>query len=355
MIFLYQGKPCVCNFIEIAIYLYSTVESIKIIIGENMKKNTLATYMLMLISLLSCNISSPNELMSKKTEKKGDQGGVVKGFMEKIQEDLEVVQQHLEEREKQMVQAVSVEPINMTRTFPYYLQEEIEIKEEELIPSTDEEKKAEKAILDGSLEFAKLIDDENKLKNEYTQLESSFNEVYSEILKFANLIQEEVHIVERINHIIKIKPNKKKKYQKRERQNTSEKRDLIKLFNQLLAKRGDIEELNTQLYSGISERASAKSFFEQSQKTLKDAIAERLKNKRRGWTKARSIYSSNFLAIQAKNDIENALSQLNTSSSKISKAMKIKEEIEQLIQKAKSALDSSKSKICSDDRFVIFN
>lgn len=317
-----------------------------------MEKNTLATYMLMLISLLSCNISSPNELMSKKTEKKED--GKILGFKEKIQEDLEVVQQHLEEREKQMVQAVSVKSINVKKTFPYYLQEEIEIKEEELIPSTDEEKKAEKAIRDGSLEFAKLIDNENKLKNEYTQLESSFNEVYSEILRFADLIQEEVHIVGRINHIIKTKPNKKKKYQKRERQNTSEKRNLIKLFNRLLAKRGDIEELNTQLYSGLSERASAKYFFEEAQQTLKDAITERLKNKRRGWKKARSIYGSN-LAIQAKNDIENALSQLNTSSSKISKAMKIKEEIEQLIQKAKSVLDSSKSKICSSDRFVIFN
>ncbi|WP_215539780.1 P12 family lipoprotein [Borreliella bavariensis] len=314
-----------------------------------MKKNILATYTLMLISLLSCNISSPNELMSKKKE-----NGKTLGFKEKIQEDLEVVQQHLEEREKQIVQAVSVEPINVERTFPYYLQEEIDIKEEELVPSTDEEKKAEKAIIDGSLEFAKLIDNENKLKNEYAQLESSFNEVYSEILRFANLIQEEVNLVGILNHKIKTKTNKKKKYQKIKRQNTSEKQDLINLFNQLSAKRGDIEELNTQLYSGLGERASAKYFFEKAQKTLKDAIAERLKNKSRSWARARRIYGSN-LAIQAENDMDNALSQLNTSSSKISKAMKIKDEIEQLVQKAKSVLDSSKSKICSSDNFVIFN
>lgn len=47
-----------------------------------MKKNILAKYILILVSLLSCNISAPNELGNKKTEKKG--GGDVLGFIEKI-------------------------------------------------------------------------------------------------------------------------------------------------------------------------------------------------------------------------------------------------------------------------------
>lgn len=57
---------------------------------------------------------------------------------------------------------------------PYYPQKEIEIKEEDLVPITDEKKKVDKAIIDGNFEFAKLVDNEHKLKNDYEQLESSF-------------------------------------------------------------------------------------------------------------------------------------------------------------------------------------
>ncbi|WP_420024955.1 P12 family lipoprotein [Borreliella tanukii] len=313
-----------------------------------MKKNILTIYMLMLISLLSCNTSGTNELMSKKIDKRED--GKILGFIEKIQESVEVVEQHVGEEKKQIPQAVSENPVNVNKNFPYYSQEEIKIKEEELVPNTDEEKKAEKAISEGGLEFAKLDYDENKLKNESDQLVSSFNKAYDEISGLADSIKTEMHIVGRINYIIKTNPRIQKEYQKRIIQNKQEKQNLINLFNQLLEKRGDIEELNTQLDSGISERASAKYFFEKASKTLKDAITERLKNERRN----RSRRTYNSLAIQAKNEMENALRQLNTSSSKIAKAMEIKEEIEQLIQKAKSFLDSSKSEICSSNRFVIF-
>ncbi|MDO7257013.1 P12 family lipoprotein, partial [Borreliella burgdorferi] len=245
-----------------------------------MKKKNLSIYMIMLISLLSCNTSDPNELTRKKMQ---DKNVKILGFLEKIQADnKEIVEKHIEKKEKQMVQAASVAPINVERNFPYYLQEEIEIKEEELVPNTDEEKKAEKAISDGSLEFAKLVDDENKLKNESAQLESSFNNVYKEILELADLIQAEVHVAGRINsYIKKRKTTKEKEYKKREIKNKIEKQALIKLFNQLLEKRGDIENLHTQLNSGLSERASAKYFFEKAKETLKAAITERLNNKRK--------------------------------------------------------------------------
>ncbi|AZA27284.1 MULTISPECIES: P12 family lipoprotein [Borreliella] len=306
-----------------------------------MKKNILATYILILVSLLSCNISGPNELGNKKTEKKGGGEGVL-GFIEKIQEEsIKGVEQHIEKREKQTMQTVSVKPVNVNRNFLYYPQEEIEIKEEALIPSTDEEKRVDKAISDGRLEFDKLVYDENKLKNESEQLESNFNNVYDEISKLKDAIQTEAHIVGRINHIIKTRPEKRE-YQNRVRQNQSEKRTLINLFNQLLEKRDDIEELHTQLDSGLSERASAKYFFEQSQKTLKDAITERLKNENRSWSKR--SYGGN-LTRKANREIDNALEQLKTSSSKIIKAMEIKGRIEQLLQEVKSLLASSRSKI----------
>ncbi len=171
--------------------------------------------MIMLISLLSCNTSDPNELTRKKMQ---DKNVKILGFLEKIQADnKEIVEKHIEKKEKQMVQAASVAPINVERNFPYYLQEEIEIKEEELVPNTDEEKKAEKAISNGSFEFAKLVDDENKLKNESAQLESSFNNVYKEILELADLIQAEVHVAGRINSYIKKERPLKKKNIRREK------------------------------------------------------------------------------------------------------------------------------------------
>ncbi|WP_215537673.1 P12 family lipoprotein [Borreliella bavariensis] len=308
-----------------------------------MKKNILATYILMLVSLLSCNISDPNtnKLENKKTEKKGgDQGGVVQGFMEKIQEEgVEAIEQYMEERERQIMQTVSAQPVDVNRIL-YYPQKEIEIKEEALIPSTDEEKRVDKAISDGRLEFDKSVYNENELKSESNQLESNFNTVYNEILKLKDAMQEEKHIVRRINQIIKNK-SEEREYQVRVRQNKLDNQALTNLLNQLLEKRKDIEGLHTQLDSGLSERASAKSFFEQSQKTLKDAITERLKNEhsRRRWS--RTSYGDNLIK-KANHEIDDALEQLKTSSFKIVKAIEIKERIKQLLEEVKNFLTSSK-------------
>ncbi len=164
-----------------------------------------------------------------------------------------------------------------------------------------------------------------------------------------------MHVAGRINsYIKKRKTTKEKEYKKREIKNKIEKQALIKLFNQLLEKRGDIENLHTQLNSGLSERASAKYFFEKAKETLKAAITERLNNKRknRPWW-ARRTHSN--LAIQAKNEAEDALNQLSTSSFRILEAMKIKEDVKQLLEEVKSFLDSSKSKIFSSgDRLYDF-
>ncbi|WP_418909385.1 hypothetical protein QIA41_05035 (plasmid) [Borreliella sinica] len=60
-------------------------------------------------------------------------------------------------------------------------------------------------------------------------------------------MQTEMHIVGRINHIIKTKSHIQKEYWKRVIRNKQEKQNLIELFNRFLEKRGNIEELNTQL------------------------------------------------------------------------------------------------------------
>ncbi|WP_420025295.1 P12 family lipoprotein (plasmid) [Borreliella yangtzensis] len=305
-----------------------------------MKKNILAIYILMLVSLLSCNISDPNESRNKKIENKG--GGSVLGFIEKIQADrIKSVEQHIEKRKKQTIHTVPFKPVNVNKNFLYYPQEEIEIKEEALIPSTDEEKRVDKAIRDGHLKFDKLVYDENKLKNESEQLEYSFNNVYDEISKLKDAIQTKAHIVRRINHIIKTRPENRE-YQNSVRQNQSEKRVINNLLNKLLENRDDIEELHTQLDIGINERASAKYFFEQSQKTLKDSITERLKNEHISWS--RKSYGDNLIR-KANCEINNALEQLKTSSSRIVKAMEIKDRIEQLLEEVRSFLTSSRKKL----------
>ncbi|WP_267879099.1 P12 family lipoprotein [Borreliella garinii] len=97
-------------------------------------------------------------------------------------------------------------------------------------------------------------------------------------------------------------------------------------------RKADIEGLRIKLESGLNERIShTKYFFEQAQKTLKEAITERLKNKhKRCWSRK---IDSNFLAKQAQNEAENALNQLKTSSIKIVEVMGRKKEIENLFKK----------------------
>ncbi|WP_215536614.1 P12 family lipoprotein [Borreliella bavariensis] len=294
-----------------------------------MKKNISAIYMLMSLILLSCNTSPLDELISKargkfiaKKENKEDLD-----FIEKTQKSRKVVEQYMEGREKQIVPAVPVEAVSVEDlvilNYPYYPQKEREIKEEDLVPITDEEKKAEKAIIDGSCNFAKLVDDEHKLKNEYEQLESSF---YNAIVKVKNKVE--------MSYL------RQNKMERQKHNNAAARQKLIQLRNQLNDKRADIYELRIKLESGLNERISAKYFFEQAQKTLKEAITERLKNKhKRYWSRK---IDSNFLAKQAQNEAENALNQLETSSIKIVEVMGRKKEIEKLIQETNSVLVSFK-------------
>lgn len=288
-----------------------------------MKKNISEIYMLMLLILLSCNTSPLDELISKarrkfvvKKENKEDLD-----FIKKTQKSRKVVEQYMEGREKQIVPTIPIESVSVEDlvifNHPYYPQKEIEIKEEDLVPITDEEKKADKAIIDGNFEFAKLVDDEHKLKNGYEQLESSFDTVYNTILELKNKVVESYPM-----------------HNKKERQ------EPIQLQNQLNDRKADIEELRIKLESELNERISAKYFFKQAQKTLKEAITERLKNKyKRCWSKK---IDSNFLAKQAQNEAENALNQLETSSIKIVEVMGRKKEIEKLIQETNSVLVSFK-------------
>ncbi|WAZ72260.1 P12 family lipoprotein (plasmid) [Borrelia miyamotoi] len=302
-----------------------------------MKKSILTMYMLMLVSFLSCDVDAIsaliNEAGDKFVEKKED--GKNLDFIEKIQEcrkeQADVVEQHLKERKKQVLQAGFVEPVNVDDravilNSPYYSQEEIEIKKEELVPSTDEEKAAQKEIdqiknLLGNSEFGKLTEEQlNDLRIEYEKLNSSFYDIFSEL------------------------QNRRESYSRNNRDRNNNKvksRKLIQLHNKLNDQRSNLEKLMNQVDSGFNKLVSAKYFLKRSQETLKEAITERVKNnkKRRNYWSGRKV-DSNSLARQALNEAENALNQLESYSINLIEVMGEKKEIEELIKEAKTALEN---------------
>ncbi|WAZ71373.1 P12 family lipoprotein (plasmid) [Borrelia miyamotoi] len=156
-----------------------------------MKKNILAVCILILLSLLSCDINALNEMLNKAREKYLEESKKVKslnskdGNQEGEEEQADVVEQHMEEGIKDVVQGVPVdmnnEEIPVILSSPYYPnQEEIKIKEEDLVPSTNEEKEAQKEIEKAERvfqdsEFVKLTEKQLLgLESEDEQLESSF-------------------------------------------------------------------------------------------------------------------------------------------------------------------------------------
>ncbi|WAZ71358.1 P12 family lipoprotein (plasmid) [Borrelia miyamotoi] len=300
-----------------------------------MKKSILAVCMLVLLSLLSCDINALNEMLSKAREKYVEESKKVKGLNSKDgnqegeeaqegeEEQADVVEQHMEEGVKEVVQAVPVdmnnEEIPVILSSPYYPnQEEIKIKEEDLVPSTNEEKEAQKEIekvrsVLGVSGFAQLVEDARKLKSEYEQLESSFYGTLSEL------------------------QNKIGSYPRKDR---TERQKLIQLRNQLNEGRSHVDRFRIQVDSGLDERTSSKYFFEKAQDTLNEAIIKRLKSKlpRNRYLLRRG--DSDLVARQALREAENALSQLESSSMKLIEAMGIKKEIEALIEEARSVLEN---------------
>ncbi|WEG86194.1 P12 family lipoprotein [Borrelia miyamotoi] len=161
--------------------------------------------MLILLSLLSCDINALNEMLIKAREKYLKESKKVEDVNSKdgnqeseeaqegeVVEQVDGAAQHMGKGVKEVLQVVSVVPVNVDNAeipvilnSPYYpYQEEIK-KEEDLILSTKEEKEAQeeiekvKSVLGGS-EFAQLVEKERKFKSEYKQLESSFYDTDSQ-------------------------------------------------------------------------------------------------------------------------------------------------------------------------------
>ncbi|BDU63532.1 lipoprotein (plasmid) [Candidatus Borrelia fainii] len=304
-----------------------------------MNKSILPLFILIFLSLFSCDINTLNEMMLKSREKYLKQSNKVEdlnpndGKQKGSLEQSDVFEQHMEKGLKhQVVQDLHVVPVNnmnkeipVPQNFPYYpYQEEIDIKEEDLVPFTKEETDAYKAIKDiesviKDSGFAKLIEDARELKDEYERLGVDLYNILSKLQE------------KRSFKGLSLGGDKFRK-------NRMEIKNLNYWYSCLREEYSNFERLINEIDIAIQDIGSAKSFFEKSQNTLKEAITKRLKSKL-----PRNRYllrkgDSNLLAKQALREAENALTQLESSSSKIGEAMGIKKDIENLIQEARSVL-----------------
>ncbi|UPA11693.1 P12 family lipoprotein (plasmid) [Borrelia parkeri] len=297
-----------------------------------MKRSILSVCILTLLCLLSCDINVLNDLLNEVRGKFLDESKDNKDLNHKQenQEQKEVVIDDLEEEVVEIQQDMGVKPVNAgfevsEQVQPYYVKEEvIKIEEKDLVPSTDEESKAQEEIENvkrvlGDSEFHQLIEEARKLQTESKQLESDFYRIFSE---FQTKLQEQRSISKSNSQTYRTK-----------------RQELIKLQNRFNEKRNQIDMFITQIDAGLNERSSAKSFFEQSQETLKEAITERLRKKKRRSYLSRKV-DNDLVARQAQREAENALKQLESSSIKLIEAMGEKKNIEALIEEAKSYLSN---------------
>ncbi|WP_152520382.1 P12 family lipoprotein [Borrelia hispanica] len=303
-----------------------------------MKRNVLlSAFMLTLLFLLSCDLDVLNSLLIDAREKfldenKNNKGLHLKDENQKDQEDV-IIGFEGHKAMQQFVPGVgqpvvAMKPVNreipVLQWYPYNQEEKIEIKEEDLIPDTDYEKRAQKEIDDlksalRDSNFDQLIEEARKLQIEYAQLESSFYDTLSKLRAELN--------------------NKKGNSSFKNGKEKPKLQKLIQFRNQLNEERDDIDMLRIKVDSGFDERSSAKYFFEKSQKTLKEAITERLKNKRRSrWAKKGNI---DAIARRARSEAESAFNQLESASSRIGEVIGRKKEIEELIKDAESVLGES--------------
>ncbi|WP_434757270.1 P12 family lipoprotein (plasmid) [Borrelia puertoricensis] len=292
-----------------------------------MKRNILSVCMLALLCLLSCDMNALNDLLNEVREKVLDESKDNKDLNHK-QENQEQKEVVIDDFEKgvEIQQDMKVKPVNaefevFRQVYPYYPQEEvIKIEEKDLVPSTESEKEAQREIEKvksalGDSGFQQLIKNALELKDRYERGRADFYDIMGKIQS------------ERIS------------LTKKRKENIEKIRKLTQLQNKLNDERSNLERLMNEVEVGLNELESARYFFGEAQKTLKEAITERLRSKKRRSYSSRGS-NSDFLTRKARSDAENVSSLLESSSSRIGEAMGIKKEIEEVINEAKSVLGS---------------
>ncbi|MCD2331670.1 P12 family lipoprotein, partial [Borreliella burgdorferi] len=197
--------------------------------------------------------------------------------------------------------------------------EKKETKKENLIPSTNEEKEADKAI--------KYLE-ENILKNSK----------FSELIREVRVLKDEYALIKADLYDVIGKINNKKTSLM---ENPKNNRDKINKLTQLLQNNlkidSELEQLINMIDMAENEISSAALFFDNAQKRLKESIIKRLESKN---NKSYALK----LSRQALSDARSALSNLESFASKRIEPMVRKEEIKELIKHAKTVLESLNKK-----------
>ncbi|BDU63471.1 hypothetical protein BOFE_10550 (plasmid) [Candidatus Borrelia fainii] len=292
-----------------------------------MHKSILPLFILIFLSLFSCDINTLNEMMLKSREKYLKQSNKVEDLNPKDGKQ----EGELEEGVKhQVVQDFPLVPVNNMNTEipvfhnpPYYpYLEEININEEDLLPITKDEKDAQEkierveSILKGS-GFAKLIENARELKDEYERLRVDLYNILSKLQE---------------KRSFKGLSLGRDKFRK----NSMEIENVNRWYSWVREEDSNFERLINEIDIAIQGIGSAEFFFKRAQDTLKESIIKRLKNSA-NW-RHRLSYVPAQLSEIARSDAENALRQLESSSLKIGEVMGRKKDIEKLIQEARSVL-----------------
>ncbi|WP_367773922.1 P12 family lipoprotein [Borreliella burgdorferi] len=296
-------------------------------------RKSLFLYTLLMGGLMSCNLDS--KLSSNKEQKNNNN---VKEVSNSVQEDGLNDLYSNQEKQKSFTKNFGewkyedlinpIEPIipsespknkaNIPNISIVHTQKK-EIKEEDLIPSTNEEKEADEAIkyLEENIlqnsKFSELIREVRVLKDEYALINSDFYD-----------------IIEKIH-------NKKTSLMENYKNNRDKINKLTLLQNNLKINI-ELEQLINMIDIAENEIRSAAFFFDTAQKRLKESIIKRLESKNN-----RSYYALE-LSRQALSDARSALSSLESFAFKRDEPMVRKKKIKELIKHAKTVLESLNKK-----------
>ncbi|MCD2372426.1 P12 family lipoprotein [Borreliella burgdorferi] len=296
-------------------------------------RKSLFLYTLLMGGLMSCNLDS--KLSSNKEQKNNNN---VKEVSNSVQEDGLNDLYNNQEKQKSFTKNFGewkyedlinpIEPIipsespknkaNIPNISIVHTQKK-EIKEEDLIPSTNEEKEADEAIkyLEENIlqnsKFSELIKEVRVLKDEYALINSDF---YDVIEKIHN---KKTSLMENYN-------------------NNRDKINKLTLLQNNLKINIELEQLINMIDIAENEIRSAAFFFDTAQKRLKESIIKRLESKNN-----RSYYALE-LSRQALSDARSALSSLESFAFKRAEPMVRKKKIKELIKHAKTVLESLNKK-----------
>ncbi|ACO37807.1 P12 family lipoprotein [Borreliella burgdorferi] len=283
-----------------------------------MRKN-LFLHIILILGLTSCNLNS--KLLNNTEQKKHNE---TKEIANNIQEKQKTLSKNSKKQEyDNLIVPINPEipllPHNNGADIPNNTlienNQKKEIKKEDLIPYTNEEKEADQtikrveSIITKYGGFSKLAEDINNIKKRYVSIKSDFQDV-----------REKIH-----DELTTLKKNYSI--------NKTKIKELVQLQNNLKIDL-ELENLINEIDIATQEIESAAVFFNKAQESLKESIIKRLKNKNR------VSYAASQLSRKSKIEAEDVLNKFESHGYKKVEAMAKSKEIEKLIKNAKTVLTS---------------